>query len=297
MRCLIDADILLHEISFHGQFKDKETGEDVLLPFEPVSEMLDQKINSIKDECMADDEPILFITSSDWIVNCWNNWAKYNDRELMEHVPNFRYEVAVSKPYKGTRKNPKPFHFQNLVSYMISNYNVVISKDGLEADDEACIAQREAQSKGEETVICSRDKDLRICQGWHYSWECGEQKAIGPHYTDPLGSLELTIKEVVRGGKVVKEKKVTGYGLSFFLCQMFVGDSADNIPGLPRHGVAVAWDLLSPLLGDKEAMIKVVKDAYKEKMGDQAREYFLEQARLLWMQQRRDDPFDIRKLK
>jgi nitrogen fixation-related uncharacterized protein len=43
MKALIDGDILLHEISWSGQFKDKETGEEVLLDDEHVAKLLHQK--------------------------------------------------------------------------------------------------------------------------------------------------------------------------------------------------------------------------------------------------------------
>lgn len=198
------------------------------------------------------------------------------------HVTNFRYAVAKSKPYKGTRKNPKPYHFENLFLHMLTDYNVVLSSGGLEADDEISIASMEAQERGEEVIICSRDKDLRITPGWHYSWECGKQYSLGPHKTDELGTL---LKN--------HSGKVYGYGLSFFLFQLLAGDSADNIPGLPKIGEVKAYKALEPLLGDKEAMVTLVKDLYKDTLGRESKEYFLEQAQLLWIRQKRDTPFDL----
>ena len=285
MQCLIDADVLLHELGWSGQFKDKETGEEVLLPFENVVEMLDEKIRVIEHECYATEPSILFLSSSPTIAKMWNRGAEWYAREPVEHVANHRYAAAVTKPYKGTRNNPKPIHFYNIAAYMLGKYNCVISRDGLEADDEICIAQRTALDFGVETTICSRDKDLRICKGWHYSWECGKQAAVGPHHTDAYGSLHMK-----------ENKEVYGYGLKFFLFQMLTGDTADNIPGLPKIGKARAFSLLEPISNKQEA-IQAVKGMYKEVLGEGSKEYFLEQASLLWMVQRRDEPFDIRKLK
>ena len=295
MRCLIDGDVLLHELGWSSQFPDKDTGEQILFSSEKACEMLDKKIEVIQEECMADDPPTLYVSSSDWIVKAWNKNAKWNDREQMVHEPNFRYEVAVTKPYKGTRKNPKPFHFKNLFIHMIENYDVVVSSGGLEADDMVCIAQRTAIDAGEETIVCSRDKDLRIVQGWHYSWECGKQPSHGPVETDSLGHIyqRITVNKTTKK----ETMDIFGYGLAFFLAQMVMGDGADNIPGLPSQGKAAAWKLLHPLEGDKEAQIKAVKDAYKEKAKDKSKELFLEQAQLLWMRQHDNQPFDIRKLK
>lgn len=285
MQCLIDSDVLLHELGWSGQFKDKETQEEVLLPLDQILEMLDEKIRVIEYECEATEPSILFLSSSPTIAKMWNRGAAWYGREPVEHIPNHRYAMAVTKPYKGTRNNPKPIHFYNIAAYMLGNYNCVISRDGLEADDEICIAQIEALSKGIQTTICSRDKDLRICKGWHYSWECGKQAAMGPHHTDAYGSLHMR-----------ENKEVYGYGLKFFLFQMLTGDTADNIPGLPKIGKAKAYDLLSPISNKSEA-ITAVKNLYKEVLGDQSKDYFLEQGSLLWMVQKRDEPFDIRKLK
>ena len=246
--------------------------------------MLDEKIRIICHECDADEPPTLYISSSDQAVKMWNRSAPYFGRPELSHEPNFRYLVGKTKPYKGTRHNPKPFHFYNILAYMLANYEVVMSSGGLEADDEVCIAQRTAIDEGRETTICSRDKDLRICAGRHYSWECGKQAAIGPETTDTFGWLDKKANG-----------EVYGYGLIFFLFQMLTGDSADNIPGLPKVGAVGAWNILNKVKDKKEAL-SLVKKKYKEVLGDQSKDYFLEQGSLLWMVQRRDEPFSIERL-
>lgn len=278
MQCLIDADVLLHELGWSGEFKDKETGENVLLPFEAVAELLDKKIKLIEYECEATEPSILFITESEKIVEMYNK-NSFSPCPLI-FTPNFRYEMGKTKPYKGTRNNPKPFHFYNIVAYLMANYSVIVSQDGLEADDEICIT---ARYMGEGYTICSRDKDLRICPGWHYSWECGKQAAMGPHYTDVEGSLHKK-----------DNGDVYGYGMKFFFFQMLTGDAADNIPGLPGVGKAKAYNLLHDK--DYKQCLNIVKDLYKEKMGEESKNYFLEQGNLLWIRQEHDTPFDIRRL-
>lgn len=277
MQPLIDGDILLHEIGWSGEFKDKETGEAVLLPFDKVQDILDDKIRLICEDVEATKPPIIYITSSEDILRPVNKLRKWRGEDPIEYVHNFRYEVAKTKPYKGTRKNPKPEHFYNIAQYLISEYDVVLSEDGLEADDMMCIEQAR---RGDETIICSRDKDLRICPGWHFSWECGNQRAIGPEHTDRVGWLERI------------DKKVVGYGLKFFYYQMLVGDSADNIPGLKGWGTVGAFKLLDPLKTEEE-LFKAVKSKYIEVVGkDTAKEYFMEQGRLLWMVQEKGKGFE-----
>ena len=160
------------------------------------------------------------------------------------------------------------------------------------------IAQLSANDVGIKTVICSRDKDLRICPGLHYSWECGKQEAIGPVRTDKDGWLEKRVKstkvKAMADGteKITEEYDVLGYGLAFFCYQLLAGDAADNIPGLPGVGKVAAWGALEGL--EVKDMKKVVKDLYKEKLGEASKDYFLEQAGLLWIRQGKNKPFNLR---
>lgn len=240
-----------------------------MFPFDKVQELLDEKIKGICLDVGATEPPILFITNSEWVTNHLNRIRKYTGQPKCYHVPGYRYDIATTKPYKGTRHNPKPFHFYNIITYLIAEYNVVVSRGGLEADDMMCLHQ----TSQDNTIICSRDKDLRICPGWHYSWECGGQRSVGPHYTDEIGSLGLG-----HNGKTL------GYGLKMFFYQLLVGDTADNIPGLPKVGDKGALKALMPLTTEKE-LFKTVQGMYKEKMGEGAKDFFREQSGLLWMQQ------------
>lgn len=266
MVALCDADVLAHEIGWSSEFRDKETGEAVLFDFERAAELLDDKIKLIKLET-GSDKAILFISDNEWL-------AKKQKREF---IPNYRYEVAKTKPYKGTRVNPKPFHFYNLLAYMLGNYEVVVSKDGYEADDEISIHQYSHWSNGQmDTIICSRDKDLRICPGKHYSWECGNQGSIGPIEVDRLGFLK----------RYEEASKTLGYGLAFFFYQMLVGDPVDNISGLPGCGDVYARNLLEGFTTEED-LYQRVKQAYKDKLGPDAKRHFIEQSRLLWIAQER----------
>jgi len=265
----------LHEFGWSGEFKNKdpdegEVGDLILMDFDHVAELLEKRISIICADVDATEPPIMFFTNSEWLNGRLNKARRFLNEEEVPYIPNFRYEVAVTKPYKGTRKNPKPFHFYNILSYLMHEYEYVVMENGLEADDGMCIAQYSRWNSGHnDTVICSRDKDLRICPGFQHSWECGKQRSVGPHYTDKLGSLT-----------VGNNGKTLGYGLKFFYYQMLVGDTADNIPGLKGWGDVGAKKLLQDL-PDEQALLKAVKAAYKEK--DMSKEYFMEQANLLHM--------------
>ena len=279
MKPLIDADVLRMEIGSVGQTVD-EDGEIVMRSWDFVQELLDAKIHEICELVWADEPPTLFLTSD-------SRTHKILHRKTdAEFIPNFRYEVADVKPYKGTRKSDKPLHYDNLTAYMLNCYDCVVA-EGLEADDLLAIHQtnyRTGRWTGDdgrpvESVICSRDKDLRMVEGYHYSWTCGKQEAFGPECVDAKGYLQPTYDD---GGEKPKLTKVFGVGSSFFCYQLLVGDTVDNIPGIPRVGPVKALKILEGC-DSTEDMLKAVRDAYREHYEGSWPERMLEQGQLLWM--------------
>lgn len=264
-RALIDADILRYEVGFGSEWTD-EDGEKVINPFEKVAEMFDQRIDEICAATETDEEPHIYITADTGVVSILNRERKRQGKEPLSYFPNYREEVATTKVYKGNRVKAKPFHFNNLTAYIVSKYNYKIAV-GIEADDLLSI---EHVQDPEGTIICSRDKDLRITPGMHYGWECGKQPSFGPEKISEFGYLEL--------GK----GKVIGGGLMFFYSQMLTGDAVDNIPGLPKIGPVAAYKALSECQSEEE-LFDITTALYKEKIGDNWKEYFLEQADLLWI--------------
>lgn len=269
MQCLIDGDILRYEIGFSGQYKD-EDGELIIREFDFVKELFDQKIKEICAECWATEPPLLFLTYDKAIHKIVNRRKKLKKEEVKSsYAPNFRDNVAKKKVYKGARKASKPSHFLNLTAYILNNYNCVFT-EGLEADDLMCIEQMK-RIKEKDTIICTRDKDLRMCPGLHFGWQCGKQHQFGPKMVDELGEIEL-----------VGNNKLIGTGLKFFYSQLITGDSVDSIPGLPKGGPVLAFNTLNDCTTEEE-MFNAVLNLYKERCGDTYREEMLEQAHLLWM--------------
>lgn len=238
----IDADVLLYECSAIAE--DRETGETKSFDF--VKEVFDGRIEDICKATGVRDYQ-LYITGSG----------------------NFREQVAVSAPYKGNRKEEKPFHYYNLKAYMEGHHKCTVVK-GMEADDMMSIDQ---VASGDKYVICTRDKDLRQVPGWHYGWECGRQPEYKLRYVTDPGTLELS----------KDRKKVVGTGIKFFWAQMLTGDTVDNIPGLPGWGPVAAYDMLYDPALTVEEMEERVSDAYRLYKPEGWEDYMLEQGRLLWM--------------
>lgn len=216
---------------------------------------MDDAIKRIEAECWATEPSTLYLTRG----------------------PNFRDQIATVKKYKGTRKGNKPFHYKNITAYMENQYDVIWA-DGLEADDLLCVAQYKRLGQ-RDTIICSRDKDLKICPGFHYTWECGRQAAWGPKWVEPLGTLLLQ-----RGGK-----KLSGTGLRFFYAQCLMGDNVDNIPGLGNFGPIKSYNALKDCTTEGELFSRV-RELYVERYGtDVGLARLLEMGQLLWMVQELDE--------
>lgn len=259
MKALVDGDILRYEIGFAAETGWRAiTGSDQALPpFDYVENLLLTRLGNICALAGAD-EYELFVTEGETI----------------------RFRIATIKPYKGTRKENKPWHFNNLSVYMKGVLNATVVTE-IEADDAMAMASND------DTIICSRDKDLRQIPGWVYSWEIGKQPSFGPRKIDWIGDLSLSDG---------KPRKLAGHGLAFFFAQVLTGDTVDNIPGLPKCGPVAAYEMLKPLIeehisdtGKAEVMERIVSEAYEEFYGNEWEEQLLEQGQLCWMIRRFDE--------
>ncbi len=248
MQPLIDADILLYEIGFASEAGWKSPG---FPSFEYVEELLNQRIANICAMVEATQPPIFYLTGK----------------------TNFRTEIAKLRPYKE-RPSLKPFHYYNIKAYIKGTYDWRLV-EGLEADDLMALEQ---SKRPNETIICTRDKDLRAVPGWHYGWELGRQPQYGPRLVENVGAIQLSSNR----------KSIKGEGLLFFYSQCLTGDSVDTVPGLPNFGPVTAFNCLSECQ-DEESAFKRVLGAYRAFYEDMAEVALLEQGRLLWMTRELDE--------
>jgi len=302
-------DILRYEVGACGQYyeeDDYKKERPIAKNFDGVAEALDQKVSEICALVWATEEPICFLSmdartkkrdarkiekkvkrlekkkeifdEGDHEYYEIDNCIAKLEKEAV-YKPNFREAVAKKKEYKvGRKKSVKPLHYDNLTEYILATYECVMA-EGLEADDLLSIYQREAEPLT--TIICSRDKDLRMVPGMHFGWECGKQAQFGPERVDELGRL----KPIYRGKNAKGEPKLAelkGTGMMFFFTQLITGDSVDSIPGIPGAGPAAAFKALTDVTTVEEGY-KAVKELYVKKFGDDWEAEMLEQGQLLWM--------------
>ncbi len=183
-----------------------------------------------------------------------------------------RYAIARVKPYQGQRANSRrPANWRALRDYMEGPEFPwpVESTAVAEADD---LFGLYVYPNPEGAVIYTQDKDMRMLPGMHLDWVSHRAYTVQPG-TDP----------------VFNEKQ---YGHKWFWLQMLHGDTADNIPGLPKY--LDPNDKLKPvgevtagkLLADEQLLHLRVAELYRSFYGDRWLVEMMEQACLLWM--RRD---------
>jgi len=168
--------------------------------------------------------------------------------------------AGTNKVYKGNRIDaPKPRWFNEMMHYITQHYDVRVCED-IEADDAVSIQQTRYADKGMKSIIISADKDLNTVPGMHYN----PQKDV-KYYVDEDAADE------------------------WFWCQMLIGDSADNIAGLPGVGVRAAYNILEDCCGFEERRKAVMSAYYKYWNEEQGIEFntvtdiIRDTMNLLWM--------------
>lgn len=212
MKALVDADILVYRFGFASE------GDPAEFALARLSEFLD---------------------------NLYVNLPVDEVEGYLTGRTNFRNEIAVTAPYKGTRKADKPYHFGLLREYMQKSWGFT-EVDGMEADDKLGIEAYKHEE--DETIIVTIDKDLDMIRGNHYNFVKEEQYVI-------------TEEQAIRN----------------FYLQILTGDKVDNIIGLAGIGPVKSKKMLADCKTEKE-MYDVVLKAYDNNL-----DRVIENGRLLWI--------------
>ncbi|MGN0402664.1 MAG: DNA polymerase I [Acetatifactor sp.] len=147
------------------------------------------------------------------------------------HAPTFRHKLYEA--YKGTRK-PMPEELRQQVPVMkevLQAMGVVIMEcPGLEADDILGTIAKKSQSRGIEVSLVSGDRDLLQIADEHIKIRIPKTK---------MGRTEI---EDYYPEDVLRAYQVTP--MQFIDLKALMGDTADNIPGVPKVGQKTAADLM-----------------------------------------------------
>ncbi|MDE6739954.1 MAG: DNA polymerase I, partial [Lachnospiraceae bacterium] len=147
------------------------------------------------------------------------------------HAPTFRHEIY--QDYKGTRK-PMPTELREQVPVMKQMLQAmgicIMEKAGLEADDILGTIARRGEREGMEVALVSGDRDLLQIATDHIRIRIPKTKG---------GRTEI---EDYYAKDVEAKYQVTP--TQFIDLKALMGDTADNIPGVPKVGEKTATELM-----------------------------------------------------
>lgn len=158
--------------------------------------------------------------------------------------PTFRH--IMYEPYKGTRK-PMPEELREQVPLMKEVLTAmgitIVEKPGFEADDILGTIARMAEREGFDVSLVSGDRDLL---------QLATEK------------IKIRIPKTKRGGTEIEdyypkdvEEKYQVSPLQIIDLKGLMGDTADNIPGVPGIGEKTATKILSQFPSVEEAILHV----------------------------------------
>lgn len=181
------------------------------------------------------------------------------------HAPTFRHEMFSD--YKGTRKSmPEELRGQiPMLKEVLKAMNIsCFELEGYEADDILGTMAKAAEDMGMCAVVVSGDRDLlQICSD----------------------SIKVRIPKTLRGKTEVEDygpqEVVEKYGVTpraFIEVKALMGDSGDNVPGVPSIGEKTAVKIIQQY-GDVENAIANASEIKPQKASENIVQY-AEQARL-----------------
>jgi hypothetical protein len=269
MFILIDGDVLVYSCGFASQKNAYTVGKEQVFQYKKDAKVY-AKTRGFSDEDIVKTihaEPVSHALQNvkQTLLKIAEDCDSHDGTIYLSGKGNYREEIAVTHPYKGTRDpDHKPVHYQAIKDYLVKHWDAEVV-DGMEADDAMGIAQIKAMKSfdpdptywdqpvfNNETCICTIDKDLDMIPGWHYN--------------------------IRKGNKYFVNLEEADY---FFHKQMLTGDNADNIKGIYGVGDKKSDKMLRGKTPDER--VEVIKRAYKKEFGKDADLRYKENSGLLWI--------------
>ena len=174
------------------------------------------------------------------------------------HAPTFRHKMYEA--YKGTRKG-MPDELREQVPYiknLVKEMNIkTLELEGYEADDLLGTMAKRAQSEGMEVSLLSGDRDLLQIADEH---------------------IKIRVPKTIKGQTTVEDyypkdvfEKYKVTPSEFIQLKALMGDSSDNIPGVPKVGEKTASELVIQYHSlDKiyECIDEIKKDSIRNSLKD-----------------------------
>ena len=174
-------------------------------------------------------------------------------------APTFRHKIYPE--YKGTRKGmPEELREQvPVMKEVLQSMGVLImEKEGLEADDILGTFAKKAQKEGLEVALVSGDRDLLQIADENIKIRIPKTKG---------GKTEV---EDYYAKDVLETMQVTP--IQFIDLKALMGDTSDNIPGVPKIGPKTATDLMVTY-GSLENIYEHLEEITKKSVRETLREH------------------------
>lgn len=173
-------------------------------------------------------------------------------------APTFRHKIYPE--YKGTRKG-MPDELREQVPVMKEVLQamgiLIMEKEGLEADDILGTFAKKAQKDGLEVALVSGDRDLLQIADEHIKIRIPKTKG---------GKTEV---EDYYAKDVLETMQVTP--IQFIELKALMGDTSDNIPGVPKVGPKTATDLMVTY-GSLDSIFEHLEEISKKSVRETLRE-------------------------
>ena len=147
------------------------------------------------------------------------------------HAPTFRHEMYAD--YKGTRKGmPQELREQVPVmkDVLMAMGITIVSKEGYEADDLLGTLAKKSEAKGMDVTVLSGDRDLLQLASEHICIRIPKTR-FGKTTIEDYFEKDVKEKYQLTPAQIIELKAL-------------MGDSSDNIPGLPGVGEKTATKIL-----------------------------------------------------
>ncbi len=196
----------------------------------------------------------------------------------------FRHEMFAE--YKGTRKPmPAELHEQvPVIKEVLQTMGILIMEQpGLEADDILGTMAKRAQSAGMEVALISGDRDLLQIADEHIKIRIPKTKGGGKTEVEDYYPADVVAKYQVNPKQFIELKAL-------------MGDTADNIPGVPKVGEKTATDLIvnfGSVAGVYEHIEEVTKPAIRKTL-EENRDLAELSLKLATIEINAEIPFDIK---
>ena len=172
------------------------------------------------------------------------------------HAPTFRHEMY--KEYKGTRK-PMPEELRQqvpLTKEMLAAMGIrTVEQAGLEADDILGTLAKKGEAEGMEVALVSGDRDLLQIASEHIKIRIPKTKRGGTEIEDYYAA------DVEKAWQLSPER--------FIELKALMGDTSDNVPGVPKVGEKTATELMvtyGSIEGIYEHLEEIKKNAIRESL-------------------------------